>query len=322
MTISAFDIFKVGIGPSSSHTVGPMRAARRFVLRLQDAGLLGRCTRVEVQLYGSLGSTGKGHGSDKAVLLGLQGHEPESVDVDAIAALLQAIRDSGELRLGGEPAVAFDEKRDLVFHQRKSLPFHPNVMECVAFDADGYELDRRADDLAAPQRQRHVVDLPARRVAARQADVVQLEHDVSEAVILRAGEIARRGADHLAHDPRHVHVAHDSREAAQSGHKRQSDPESRTTRINDKPSSLFLHIAARRWFDLPVAAIANSGARPYPLSGLLGEPRTPLRPPTPRNLARRVKPLISVRRHRTANPVTALLLRWRVDHTGNMPACP
>ncbi|WP_157264425.1 L-serine ammonia-lyase [Azohydromonas aeria] len=143
MTISAFDIFKIGIGPSSSHTVGPMRAARLFALRLRDAGALERCARVEVQLFGSLGSTGRGHGSDKAVLLGLLGHEPESVDVDAIPGLLEGIRRDGQLSLLGEQAVAFDERRDLVFHRRKTLPFHANAMQCTAFNAAGVELDRR-----------------------------------------------------------------------------------------------------------------------------------------------------------------------------------
>ncbi|MFZ5543998.1 MAG: serine dehydratase beta chain, partial [Pseudomonadota bacterium] len=89
MAVSAFDLFKIGIGPSSSHTVGPMRAARMFALRLQHEGLLDRAARVQCQLYGSLGATGKGHGSDKAVLLGLMGHEPDAVDVDAVPLLLQ-----------------------------------------------------------------------------------------------------------------------------------------------------------------------------------------------------------------------------------------
>ncbi len=102
MAVSVFDLFKIGIGPSSSHTVGPMRAARLFALRLQHDGLLGRTARVVAHLYGSLGATGKGHGSDKAVLLGLAGHEPDSVDVDAIPALLQAIRSTARLSLLGE----------------------------------------------------------------------------------------------------------------------------------------------------------------------------------------------------------------------------
>ena len=101
MAVSVFDLFKIGIGPSSSHTVGPMRAARLFVSRLQADGTLARTTRVVSRLYGSLGATGKGHGSDKAVLLGLMGHEPDTVDVDAIPALLQAARGEQGLALLG-----------------------------------------------------------------------------------------------------------------------------------------------------------------------------------------------------------------------------
>ena len=143
MSISVFDLFKIGIGPSSSHTVGPMKAARMFVQRLDAAGLLARVARVEVQLYGSLGATGRGHGSDKAVILGLQGHAPDTVDVDAVPGLLEQVRLSGRLRLDSRHEIAFDERRDLVLHKRRALPFHANGMGCVAFDAEGLELDRR-----------------------------------------------------------------------------------------------------------------------------------------------------------------------------------
>src|SRR6185503_5158929 len=101
MALSVFDLFKIGIGPSSSHTVGPMRAARQFALRLQERDLLARVARVSVTLYGSLGATGKGHGSDKAILLGLSGHEPDTVDVDAIAGSVATIRESQRLSLLG-----------------------------------------------------------------------------------------------------------------------------------------------------------------------------------------------------------------------------
>ncbi|GAB1435692.1 L-serine ammonia-lyase [Sphaerotilus sulfidivorans] len=143
MTISVFDLFKIGIGPSSSHTVGPMKAARLFVQRLDAAGLLARVARVEVQLYGSLAATGRGHGSDKAVILGLQGHTPDTVDVDAVPGLLEQVRLSGRLRLDSRHEIAFDERRDLVLHKRRALPFHANGMGCAAFDAEGLELDRR-----------------------------------------------------------------------------------------------------------------------------------------------------------------------------------
>ena len=142
MAVSVFDLFKIGIGPSSSHTVGPMRAARLFGLRLQHDGLLDKVARVQVILYGSLGATGKGHGSDKAVLLGLAGHEPDSVDVEAIPALLDAIR-AGDLNLVGQRRIGFDESKDLVFKRRETLPFHANGMRCIAFDAEGQETANR-----------------------------------------------------------------------------------------------------------------------------------------------------------------------------------
>ena len=140
MAVSVFDLFKIGIGPSSSHTVGPMRAARLFALRLQHDGQLGATTRVCAQLYGSLGATGKGHGSDKAVLLGLLGFEPDTVEVDGIAAHVSRIRDTRRLRLLGAHEVAFVEKTDLVFYRRETLPFHANGMRFSAFDAHGGEL--------------------------------------------------------------------------------------------------------------------------------------------------------------------------------------
>ena len=140
MAVSVFDLFKIGIGPSSSHTVGPMRAARLFALRLQHEGLLDATARVLAQLYGSLGATGKGHGSDKAVLLGLSGAEPDTVDVDTIAAQLKRIREAGRLALLGAHEIGFNEKTDLVFYRRESLPFHANGMRFTAFDANGTEL--------------------------------------------------------------------------------------------------------------------------------------------------------------------------------------
>ncbi len=143
MAVSVFDLFKIGIGPSSSHTVGPMRAARMFALRLAQDGRLDATTRVLVQLYGSLGATGKGHGSDKAVLLGLAGHEPDTVDVDAVPAIVAEVRRSSQISLLGRHAIAFAEKDDLKFHRRESLPFHANGMRCSAFDAAGALLDTR-----------------------------------------------------------------------------------------------------------------------------------------------------------------------------------
>ncbi len=143
MAVSVFDLFKVGIGPSSSHTVGPMRAARMFVVRLKQDGLLERTVRVQTQLYGSLGATGKGHGSDKAVMLGLAGQEPDTVDVDAVPQMLETMRRERRIVLLGEHAVEFDESRDLEFRRRDTLPFHANGMRCSAFDAGGATLASR-----------------------------------------------------------------------------------------------------------------------------------------------------------------------------------
>ena len=143
MAVSAFDLFKIGIGPSSSHTVGPMRAARLFADRLASEGLLDRVARLRVELYGSLGATGKGHGSDKAVLLGLAGHQPDTIDVNAVPGYLKAIRDDGRLTLLDRHPVAFDEKADLVFNRREALPLHANGMRFTAFSADGGEIANR-----------------------------------------------------------------------------------------------------------------------------------------------------------------------------------
>ncbi|MGE5714624.1 MAG: L-serine ammonia-lyase [Betaproteobacteria bacterium] len=139
MAVSVFDLFKIGIGPSSSHTVGPMRAARLFALRLNGDRLLDRVASVDVQLHGSLGATGKGHGSDKAVLLGLEGAEPATVEVDTIASRLERIRNDRSLELLGGRRIAFDEREHLHF-LTKPLPFHANGLRFSAADASGEEL--------------------------------------------------------------------------------------------------------------------------------------------------------------------------------------
>ena len=133
----------VGIGPSSSHTVGPMRAARLFVQRLAHDGALPRVARVACGLYGSLGATGKGHGSDKAVLLGLLGEAPDTVDVEAVPHLLRQVRQAKAIALPGGPTIGFDEKTDLKFWRREALPFHANGMRLQAWDAAGALLAER-----------------------------------------------------------------------------------------------------------------------------------------------------------------------------------
>ncbi len=136
MAISVFDLFSIGIGPSSSHTVGPMRAACQFVQTLSEEGLLNSVARIKSELYGSLGATGKGHGSDKAVILGLEGEQPESIDTTAVEVRLEAIRGTKILTLLGEKSISFNEKNDLIMHRRQTLPFHSNGMTFRAYNAD------------------------------------------------------------------------------------------------------------------------------------------------------------------------------------------
>ncbi|TDB93357.1 L-serine ammonia-lyase [Actinomadura sp. 7K534] len=143
MAISVFDLFKIGIGPSSSHTGGPMAAAHRFAEGLRRDGLLAETASVRVTLYGSLGLTGKGHGSDKAVILGLEGDRPELVDVDQVDDRLGKIRESGALRLLDDHEIPFVVNEHLVFERKESLPGHPNGMRFTALDASGDELRAR-----------------------------------------------------------------------------------------------------------------------------------------------------------------------------------
>ncbi|GHE30318.1 L-serine ammonia-lyase [Streptomyces vinaceus] len=145
MAISVFDLFSIGIGPSSSHTVGPMRAARMFVTRLKKDGVLAQTAAVRAELYGSLGATGHGHGTPKAVLLGLEGHSPRSVNVESADDEVERIRRTGRLRLlgteiGGAHEIAFDEPSQLILHRRRSLPYHANGMTLFAYDAAGAPL--------------------------------------------------------------------------------------------------------------------------------------------------------------------------------------
>ena len=137
MAISVFELFSIGIGPSSSHTVGPMRAALQFVKALQKEGRLTEIHRVKTELFGSLGATGKGHGSDKAVMLGLEGELPESVDTTQVDARMTKIRQHQKINLLSEHSIVFVEKNDLIMHRKKTLPFHSNGMTFNAFDQQG-----------------------------------------------------------------------------------------------------------------------------------------------------------------------------------------
>ncbi|HEY7872669.1 MAG TPA: serine dehydratase beta chain, partial [Rudaea sp.] len=144
MAVSVFDLFKIGIGPSSSHTVGPMRAAARFATRwLDETGDLLRVARVRAELFGSLAHTGRGHGTDKAVLCGFEGEWPDKIDPDSIPARLERIRATKKINLLGKREIAFDEKTDLIFNKRTKLPYHSNGMRFTAFDDAGNELATR-----------------------------------------------------------------------------------------------------------------------------------------------------------------------------------
>ncbi|MER5738857.1 L-serine ammonia-lyase [Streptomyces sp. NPDC002262] len=137
MAISVFDLFSIGIGPSSSHTVGPMRAARMFARRLRNEGLLAGTAKVRAELYGSLGATGHGHGTPKAVLLGLEGNSPRTVDVERADEEFERIKASGRINLLGAHEIPFSFDDDLVLHRRKALPYHANGMTVFAYDAEG-----------------------------------------------------------------------------------------------------------------------------------------------------------------------------------------
>lgn len=137
MAVSLFELFKAGIGPSSSHTVGPMEAARRFAGGLDDECLLASVHRLKVSLYGSLGATGKGHGTGPAVMMGLEGEQPARIDPEQIPGRLERIRSTGTLSLAGQHQIRFRESTDIVYYRRKSLPEHPNGMVCQAFDEHG-----------------------------------------------------------------------------------------------------------------------------------------------------------------------------------------
>ncbi len=172
MATSVFELFTIGIGPSSSHTVGPMRAARRFVRRLESKGLLPSVAVVRTELFGSLGATGKGHGSDKAVLLGLEDEAPDTIDTDTTDERVAAIRDKGTIRLLGRFEIPFVEKQHLVLHKRKTLREHPNAMRFVAMNASGSELYNKvyysvgggfiadAEEIDADKLRRDDLDLP------------------------------------------------------------------------------------------------------------------------------------------------------------------
>ena len=206
MALSVLDLFKIGIGPSSSHTVGPMRAAVRFAEGLRDDGLLESTAALQVELYGSLGATGKGHGSDKAVLLGLEGEHPEHIDTASIPARLEHIRSRGALILLGSHALPFNEREQLRFI-RKPLPYHPNGLIFRAFDAHGLQIRSReyysvgggfVVDEAAIGTDRIVEDrteLPYPFHSGREMLDLCARHGLSVSALMAANETAWRPAE-------------------------------------------------------------------------------------------------------------------------------
>ena len=201
--ISVLDLFKIGIGPSSSHTVGPMKAALRFAEELAATKRIGEVRRVTIDLYGSLALTGKGHGSDTAVMLGLSGERPETVDPDAATALIEHIRSKGRILLGGLHDVPFIEERDLALNMGEALPFHPNGMRCQAFDDSGAQIASRdfysvggGFVVTAEEVGREAPSPPVPYPFASAAELVALARSrgCSIAAIVRDNEYAMHGA--------------------------------------------------------------------------------------------------------------------------------
>ena len=143
MHISVFDIFKIGIGPSSSHTVGPMRAAKRFAERLVADGVIAQVASIKIELFGSLGFTGKGHGSDRAVILGLEGDEPATTDIETVASRVAAVEAGHQIQLLGVHPVTLDPATAIIFHRREKLPLHANGMRFTALGASDVTIVER-----------------------------------------------------------------------------------------------------------------------------------------------------------------------------------
>ena len=219
MNTSLFELFKIGIGPSSSHTVGPMRAAYRFVQELDD---LSSVTSVRAELFGSLALTGVGHGTDRAILLGLSGERPDTIDPMKIDGLIASIRSDGWLKLRGVRRVSFTEKTDLLFHRDQMIPFgatsktaHPNGVSFTAFNASGTALSQKtfysvgggfivsAAELAMDPKEKAVSprDIPYSFSSAKQLLVLADSHHLTIAELILANECALLEADQRSIQP-------------------------------------------------------------------------------------------------------------------------
>ena len=208
MTTSLFDLYKIGVGPSSSHTMGPMRAACRFARSLETNGLLHRTARVQVDLYGSLALTGMGHATDRAILLGLAGNEPATIDPALIESTVASIRTAGRMELFGKHSIAWDESRDLLFHRDQMTPpgahiQHPNGVRFTAFAPDAVRLTEHTffsigggfivQDGAAdnPQSSEPQLQLPYPFHSAAQLLQVASAHNLAIHQVMLANECAR-----------------------------------------------------------------------------------------------------------------------------------
>jgi len=202
MPVSVFDLFKIGIGPSSSHTVGPMKAARRFIDSLTESGRLPDVASIDVGLFGSLALTGSGHGTDRAIILGLAGETPEDIAVEAISGILNAVRDQQQLLLPEGRIIAFAPDRQILFHRNESLPLHPNGLRFQATDAAGNLLAREdfysvgggfvvtKDEFAQAPADARRLPYPYR--SARELLDLARHHDLSLTALARANEDSLR----------------------------------------------------------------------------------------------------------------------------------
>src|SRR5690554_385824 len=209
MVASTFDLFKIGVGPSSSHTMGPMLAAATFAERLADQGLLDQETRVETKLFGSLALTGKGHATDRAILLGLSGQVPQNIEADTAEILVQKIRSEKRIRLGGVQDIAFDEEGDVIFDQHKRLDFHSNAMRFTVF-AGEEELATRVyysvgggaildeDQIGTNNPESGLWDVPHPFRSGADLLVIAKEKNLSIADIMRNNERAARMDDEIS----------------------------------------------------------------------------------------------------------------------------
>ncbi|QDW66252.1 L-serine ammonia-lyase [Luteimonas granuli] len=220
MAVSTFDLYKIGIGPSSSHTVGPMRAAARFVEHwLDEPGRLQDVVRVRAEVFGSLALTGRGHGTDKAVLMGLEGQHPDSIDPDIIPTALARIRGEKRVDLLGRHPVPFDEKRDLVMNKRQKLPHHTNGMRFTAYDANGEVIATRdyysvgggfvvnQDEAAEDRIVADTTPVPYPFNSGRELLAQCEEHGITIARLMMANETSWRSEEEVRAGLRQIHDA-------------------------------------------------------------------------------------------------------------------